>query len=103
MIENGDTIEHEGNKLHWCPQHKYPQGLFDGLYCWHKPENHYEWKAKFKKPKTSPAPEDTSSKKTKPANQKLSLNDRLKSVLCTKLMLSDEDAANICKEVGQEK
>ena len=102
-IKKGDTIEHDGKTLYWCPHHKHPQGLFDGLYCWHKPENHDEWKAKFKKPKTSAAPEDTSSKKTEPSNQKLSLNDRLKIVLCTKLMLSDEDAANICKEVGQEK
>ena len=36
------------------------------------------------------------------AQSKLTLDPRVKSVLSTKLMLSDEDIAQICEEAGQE-
>ena len=35
-------------------------------------------------------------------SNKLTINQRLREVLCSKLMLSDDDADNICKQVTQE-
>ena len=34
------TIQHEGKTVWWCPIHKQKDELFDGLYVWHKPEDH---------------------------------------------------------------
>ena len=39
----GTTIQHKGTKVWWCPSHKHKYGLFDGLYVWHKPEDHDAW------------------------------------------------------------
>ena len=29
-----------GTTVYWCPKHVHPQGLFNGSYNWHKPEDH---------------------------------------------------------------
>ena len=114
-IKKGDTMQVDGRTVYWCPHHKHPKGEFDGLYCWHKPENHDEWKSKMRQNRTGnrTSTNPTGNENGNPLanlataaagnDKKLSLNDRLKSVLCSKLMLSDEDAANICKEICQEK
>ena len=44
MTKKGETIEHEGYILHWCKHHAHTEGLWDGLYVSHKPENHESWK-----------------------------------------------------------
>ena len=96
----GETCEWNGTTWYWCTKHVHPTGKFNGLYCTHKPEEHDEWKASWKakkpwKPSNErPAAESNEAKKAKT----LSVSQKLKSVLCTKLMLTNEDAEEICKE-----
>ena len=35
----------DGTTVYWCTKHVHPQGLFNGSYNWHKPEDHDNWKA----------------------------------------------------------
>ena len=42
------TIKHKGETVWWCLSHKHKEKLFDGLYIWHKPEDHDEWFEKLK-------------------------------------------------------
>ena len=44
VTQKGETIDHEGATLHWCKHHIYTEGLRDGLYMSHKPEDHENWK-----------------------------------------------------------
>ena len=30
----------DGTTVYWCHKHVHPQGLFNGSYNWHKPEDH---------------------------------------------------------------
>ena len=99
-IKKGDTMQKDNLTWWWCPKHVHPHGHFNGLYCLHKPADHDEWKAKFRKGRGK---QEQSSETNKPdQSKKLLINQRLKEVLCTKLMLSDEDADNLCKEINQE-
>ena len=91
----------DGKTWHWCPKHVHPHGKFNGLYCLHTPENHDEWKAKYRKGSAQPAPAAAPATDA-PAKQKLALNQRIKEVLCTKLMISDDDTDKVCKEIAQE-
>ena len=52
--KKGSSLVVDGKTFYWCPHHKHPKGFFDGLYCLHKPENHDEWKAKYKKNRPAP-------------------------------------------------
>ena len=94
--DKGESCEWSGTTWYWCSKHKRPNGAFDGLYCTHKPEDHDEWKANrnaWKKDKDKKDGNPTESR-----TKSLSVSQKLKSVLCTKLMLSDEDAEEICKD-----
>ena len=98
-------MERDGVKWHWCPHHKHPKGLFDGLYCTHTPDNHTAWKAerdaKYNKNRNGgTAPSAAHAAPAGDAN-KLAIGQRLKQVLCTKLMLSDADADAYCNEICQ--
>ena len=86
-----------------CPKHVHPQGLFNGSYNWHKPEDHDSWKAALKsirgaKKATANTTDVTTPADAQQGTQKLAIYQRLKEVLCSKLMLSDTDADEICKE-----
>ena len=37
-VKNGATIEAGGRTNYWCKNHKLG-GKWDGIYCWHKPED----------------------------------------------------------------
>ena len=91
-IKKADTINMNGRTWYWCDKHVHPQGHFNGLYCYHKPEDHEEWRNKYRKGK---------GKTTNDTSKKLAISERLKEVLCSKLMLSDEDAENLCQEINQ--
>jgi hypothetical protein len=52
-VKQNQTLMKDGKTWYWCPHHKHPRGEFDGLYCLHKPEDHNEWKAKYRKGKPS--------------------------------------------------
>ena len=96
-LNKGSTIQHEGNTVLWLPSHKHKEGLFDGLYVWHKPEDHYAWFDKFKscrskKDKTLAATTAAPPAPSKKGSlDKITVSQRLKGVLCSNLMLSDAD------------
>ena len=99
-IKKADTITVNGKDWHWCPHHKHPQGHFDGLYCAHKPEDHKDWVAnKYKNRNRSN--NQNSNQQQNGQDKKLTISARMKEVLCSRLMLSDEDADAICKEMNQ--
>ena len=106
ITKKGDTMTHEGTTWHWCPHHKHPKGVFDGLYCAHSPAEHTQWKTaqkeRFGKNKSG-STESAPNAPAAPAGaaNKLALGQRLKEVLCTKLMLSDADADAYCNEICQ--
>ena len=81
----------------------HPQGLFNGSNNWHKPEDHDSWKAALNsrraaKKVSANTTDSTTPAAAQPGTQKLAISQRLKEVLCSKLMLSDTDADDICKE-----
>ena len=107
-VNKGQSLMKNGKPWSWCPHHKHPHGHFNGLYCLHKPEEHDEWKARYKKGKPSanatsgnPAAASGTPASGNDASKKLVISSRLKEVLLTNLMLSDEDAEKICKECEQ--
>ena len=57
-VKKGASIVVDGKTFFWCPHHKHSKGLFDGLYCLHKPKNHEEWRAKYKKNRPAPGDKD---------------------------------------------
>ena len=44
ITKKGEIIQHEGATLHWCKYHVHIEGLWDGLYMFHRPEDHDSWK-----------------------------------------------------------
>ena len=93
----------DGKKVYWCPKHVHPQGLFNGSYNWHKPEDQDSWKATLNSRRAAKKGSANTADFTTPAaaqqgTQKLAISRRLKEVLCSKLVLSDMDADDICKE-----
>lgn len=50
-VKKGATSQVNGKTFYWCPHHKHQKGYFDGLYCLHKPEDHDQWKAKYRRNK----------------------------------------------------
>ena len=67
----------------WCPKHKF-EGVFDGLYVRHKPEDHDAWQQRKDERKT----QSKSQQSEQPATQKLTMSDKLKTALLTKCKLS---------------
>ena len=108
-IKKGPTATlPDGSTVWWCPHHVHPDGLFNGTYGWHKPEDHDTWRADHrarngKTPRAAGAGNTNDSDASKPGSDKLAISQRLKEVLCSKLMMSDEDADEYCKEVCQGK
>ena len=108
-IKKGPTATApDGTTVWWCPEHVHPQGLFNGTYGWHKPEDHATWKADLrarqgKKPASGGTGGTTNANLVLPGSEKLAISQRLKEVLCSRLCLSDEDAENYCNEVCQSK
>ena len=99
-INKGLSVVHFGKTFWWCPKHKHPQGHWNGLYCTHKPEDHDEWRNNRNRNNRPNGNSDAASEKGND-EKKLAINSRLKEVLCSKLMLTDEDADKICNEVNQ--
>ena len=103
------TNQNEGKTVWWCLSHKHKDGLFDGIYIWHKPEDHDALFEKFKsrrsnKDKTSAATTAAPPAASKQGSlEKLTVSQHLKEVLCFKLMLSDADADEYCKQVCESK
>lgn len=112
MTKKGDTVERDGKTWHWCPDH-FLKGVFNGLYMQHKPgAGHDEWlerKNKRKAQKKSGKPDGTSStsgstnnfgkKSGNSGNSKLALSDKLKTVLATKLSISESEAMSMVGDI----
>ena len=96
-IKSGDSKDFDGRTWYWCPRHKDKDGKYDKLYVTHKPGDHDNVMAKRRKMwnrKPAAPSGDTNSGGTK-----LVVNQKLKEVLCTQMMLSDDEANNICNQV----
>ena len=101
-IKKGDSIVRNGKTFYWCPYHKHPDGYSNGLYCVHKPENHIQWqnnKTRNRNRSNQNTNGQDSANSNNDQSKKLVPNSRMKEVLCSRLMLSDEDADAICKEM----
>ena len=91
----GATIQQKGKTFWWCPSHKHKDRLFDGLYVWHKPEDHDAWFEKFKiriskKYKATAATTAAHLAGSKQGSlYKLTISQCIKVVSCSNLMLSD--------------
>ena len=102
-----ESVQRDGKTWYWCKHHKHPDGLWDGLYVTHTQATHDGWiknregSAKSSDTKASAAG-DSDKEKASSSTSKLRLGERLKQVLCTKLMLSDEDANKVVAEIGSE-
>jgi hypothetical protein len=96
-IKGKGKFTKNGKDWWWCPHH-VKEDHWDGLYVRHKPSQHKGWRKDGSAPKETKQDAD----KKDDASAKLTINQRLKEVLCTRLMLSDTDADEICKEIGQE-
>ena len=108
-INKCDTIQNERKTVWWCPSHKHKGGLFDGLYVWRKPEDHYAW---FKKSKIRISKKDETTAATTAAPlavskqgslDQLTVSQHLKEVFCYNLMLSDGDTHEYCKHLIKSK
>ena len=103
-IKKGDTIQHFGRTFYWCDKHIHPQGHWNGLYCTHRPEDHDQWKNQrnnCNRGRNNSQGNDGNSTKSEGNGKKLAINSCLREVLCFRLMLSDDDADAICKEIDQ--
>ena len=70
------------------------------VYVTHKPEDHDEIMARRYGDKKSTTATQTGGAGGRSSNgNSLSVSQKLKEVLCSKLMLSDADADNVCKDV----
>ena len=85
----GEMCQRDRNTWYWCPHHK-KEGLFDGLYMPHKPEEHDAWakKKKEEREKRSRSKDDSSSE-SKP---KLQLTDSMRQALVTNGYMTPEQA-----------
>ena len=101
-MKTDDVVQRDGKTYYWCPDHKHPQGYYNGLYVTsHKPCDHKKWIESGKKYiKYDSNPSDSSNppgNKTSESSDKLSLKNSLKEVLATQYMMSDSDIENIWK------
>ena len=99
-IKTATSVEKDGLIWHWCKHHKGPEGAWDGLYVRHEEKDHDAHMARFKNKRSKFDKEDKGSKGSE---DKLVIGQRLKEVLCSKLMLDDNDAEQYCQEIIQGK
>ena len=103
ITKRGASIVVDGITYWWCEKHIDKSGRWNGMYVRHKPEDHDEVMARRYRNRK---PEGQNGAAGAPATSgnNLVVSQKLKEVLCGKLMISDEDADNICKDVyGQGK
>ena len=84
----GEKCGRDGKTWYWCPHHK-KEGLFDGLYMPHKPEDHDAW-AKNKKEARE---KRKASKSDEPSSTtKLQLTESMRQALVTQGNMTVEQA-----------
>ena len=82
----GNKVVRDNKTWWWCPHHK-KEGLFNGLYMPHKPEDHHKW-AQEKKQLLNNKKNNSNSGN----NQKMQLSEAMKQALVTEGNMSDEQA-----------
>ena len=105
-VKKGALVEKEEKTWHWCPHH-YKEGLFDGLYMPHKPEDHDEWAKKKKKnaEKGKKKKDSDGGSYGKSKKSKLELTNGMKQALVTEGNISKDEATALWNSVinAQEK
>jgi len=100
-INKGPTLTRGGTTFFWCPHHHHSKGLWNGLYCVHRPENHV-----FRRRKTTKEGEQNSNGTAGAAanataeKATLDLTSRLKEVLATNLCMAEEDVDKLFEQAS---
>ena len=109
-VKHGKSVKKDGKMWWWHPKHNNG----NGMYVRHPPCDHDQWAAqkttgqKYTPPDYRPGYKPDSEDKNQPASNsnskesqklKLAIDERLRSVLCSRLMLSEQDAKNVSKEI----
>ena len=108
-VNKGATIQHKGKTVWWCLSNKHKDELFNGLYVWHKPEDHMHGLInsrdtdKKKDKNTAVTTADPPAGPRQGSLEKLAISQHLKEVLCYNLMLSDVDGYEYRKQVFESK
>ena len=89
VVKKGDSIEVDGRTLWWCEKHKDYHNRWNGMYVPHKPEDHDRIMAerKSKRNRRNPPATTPSDDKTETPGDKLVVSQKLKEVLCSRLMV----------------
>ena len=91
----------DGKTYWWCEQHydNVTPPRWSGLYVTHKPEDH-DQKMAFRRSQKQKRNAGASGGNTNGNNSSnLVISQKLKEVLCSKLMVSDADADGICNDI----
>ena len=81
-----------GKLLHWCELHKGQNNQWPGMYVNHKSGEHNKWQErKDERKKATKAAKAASRSGTTPTPPTLSLSDKMKSALATKMHLTPQD------------
>ena len=90
----------DGKTYWWCPKYvdKSGKGCWNGMYVTHKPEDHDAIIAKRYRNR-EPAGQTGGTGGASSSGNNLVVSQKLQEVLCSKLMLSNADAGNICNDV----
>ena len=97
-------ISREIEKIwYFCDKHIHPRGNFKGVYVLNKPLERVDWKAtKAVRNVKTTGTSTTALAANKTANKtgdKLTVVSRLKEVMCSCLMLSDNDTDKLCTKI----
>ena len=100
-VKQGDILVQNGQTYTWCPHHKHPCGLYNGLYYSnYTPANHNKWKAQCPAQKTDSAAKNSSSAPPSDA-KKLEISSNLKSALATNLCVSEDNINRVITSLNQ--
>ena len=96
------TAQKNGKTWYWCTQHVHHHGYFNILYVLHKTSERIDWKTaknerNVKKANTTAA--SAASKQETTAANKLTVASCIDEVLCSWLMLYDDDADKLCSGI----